>query len=67
MRGYLEKDTPNENLSARQDLTMPPDLRLPPPGTTAKGTIFMGTRGSTTGCSLPECSPYDDGGNSAWR
>ena len=35
MRSYLEKDTPTENLNARQDLTMPPDLRLPPPGTTA--------------------------------
>ena len=34
MRGYLEKETPNENIAARQDLTMPPDLRLPPPGTT---------------------------------
>lgn len=35
MRGYLEKETPNEQLNARQDLTMPPDLRLPPPGTTS--------------------------------
>ena len=35
MRGYLEKETPTQTLSARQDLTMPPDLRLPPPGTTA--------------------------------
>ena len=34
MRGYLEKETPNQTLNARQDLTMPPDLRLPPPGTT---------------------------------
>jgi len=34
MRGYLEKETPNEQLNARQDLTMPPDLRLPPPGST---------------------------------
>ena len=34
MRGYLEKDTPTQTLSARQDLTMPPDLRLPAPGTT---------------------------------
>ncbi|MEI7598747.1 MAG: hypothetical protein WCJ41_05425 [Aestuariivirga sp.] len=34
MRGYLEKEMPNESLNARQDLTMPPDLRLPPPGTT---------------------------------
>ena len=34
MRGYLEKETPAQTLSARQDLTMPPDLRLPPPGTT---------------------------------
>lgn len=35
MRNYLEKDTPTEQYSTRQDLTMPPDLRLPPPGTTA--------------------------------
>ncbi|WP_421695622.1 hypothetical protein [Aestuariivirga sp.] len=35
MRGYLEKDTPTEQVAVRQDLTMPPDLRLPPPGTTA--------------------------------
>lgn len=34
MRNYLEKDTPSEALNTRQDLTMPPDLRLPPPGTT---------------------------------
>ncbi|MCA3559692.1 MAG: hypothetical protein IOC82_01520 [Aestuariivirga sp.] len=34
MRSYLEKDTPAEALNARQDLTMPPDLRLPQPGTT---------------------------------
>ena len=34
MRGYLEKETPNESMTARQDLTMPPDLRLPQPGTT---------------------------------
>lgn len=35
MRGYLEKETPTTTLDARQDLTMPPDLRLPPPGTTS--------------------------------
>lgn len=35
MRSYLEKDTPTENIAVRQDLSMPPDLRLPPPGTTA--------------------------------
>lgn len=39
MRNYLERDTPNQTQAAaapmRQDLTMPPDLRLPPPGTTA--------------------------------
>ncbi|WP_146256044.1 hypothetical protein [Aestuariivirga litoralis] len=34
MRNYLEKETPTQTLNARQDLTMPPDLRLPPPGTT---------------------------------
>jgi hypothetical protein len=35
MRDYLERPTPGEAASVRQDLTMPPDLRLPPPGTTA--------------------------------
>ena len=35
MRNYLEKDTPAQNASVRNDLTMPPDLRLPQPGTTA--------------------------------
>lgn len=35
MRGYLEKETPAQPVNARQDLAMPPDLRLPPPGTTA--------------------------------
>ena len=35
MRSYLEKDTPTDTLAVRQDLTMPPDLRLPPPGTAA--------------------------------
>jgi hypothetical protein len=34
MRSYLEKDTPAQSVAMRQDLTMPPDLRLPPPGTT---------------------------------
>ena len=33
MRGYLEKETPNQVVNTRQDLAMPPDLRLPPPGT----------------------------------
>lgn len=33
MRGYLEKDTPVQQQAAvRQDLTMPPDLSLAPPG-----------------------------------
>ena len=38
MRNYLERDTPQQTAGAapmRQDLTMPPDLRLPEPGTTA--------------------------------
>jgi hypothetical protein len=34
MRDYLERDTPQQQAAVRQDLTMPPDLRLPPPGTT---------------------------------
>jgi hypothetical protein len=35
MRSYLEKETPAQSAAVRSDLTMPPDLRLPPPGTTA--------------------------------
>jgi hypothetical protein len=35
MRNYLEKETPNQNAAMRSDLSMPPDLRLPQPGTTA--------------------------------
>lgn len=35
MRNYLEKDTPVQSSAMRGDLTMPPDLRLPQPGTTA--------------------------------
>lgn len=37
MRNYLERETPTATGSVapiRQDLTMPPDLRLPEPGTT---------------------------------
>ena len=34
MRNYLEKETPAQTTSVRSDLTMPPDLRLPAPGTT---------------------------------
>jgi len=35
MRSWLEKDTPTQTTAVRGDLTMPPDLRLPQPGTTA--------------------------------
>jgi hypothetical protein len=37
MRSYLEKDTPEQQqqVGVRQDLTMPPDLSLAPPGTGA--------------------------------
>jgi hypothetical protein len=35
MRDYLEKDSPAQSPAMRGDLTMPPDLRLPQPGTTA--------------------------------
>ena len=37
MRGYLERDTPAQTTAVRQDLTMPPDLRLAPPGTAPAG------------------------------
>ena len=32
MRSYLEKDTPQQQAVVRPDLAMPPDLRLPEPG-----------------------------------
>ena len=35
MRGYLEHDTPEQTAAVRQDLSMPPDLKLPPPGSGA--------------------------------
>jgi pyruvate/2-oxoglutarate dehydrogenase complex dihydrolipoamide acyltransferase (E2) component len=35
MRSYLEKETPTQAVSVGQDLTMPPDLRLPPPSSAA--------------------------------
>ena len=35
MSSYLEKETPAQTAAVRSDLTMPPDLRLPQPGTTA--------------------------------
>jgi hypothetical protein len=35
MLDFYEKDTPNQQASIRQDLTMPPDLQLAPPGAAA--------------------------------
>ncbi|WP_373504338.1 hypothetical protein [Aestuariivirga sp.] len=32
MQSYLERGTPTQTAAVRQDLTMPPDLRLPAPG-----------------------------------
>lgn len=32
MLNFYEKDTPNQQAAVRQDLTMPPDLSLAPPG-----------------------------------
>jgi hypothetical protein len=32
MQSYLERGTPTQTAAMRQDLTMPPDLRLPEPG-----------------------------------
>ena len=48
MRDYLEKETPAQTTSVRQDLTMPPDLRLPPPGTTAPAPDTAALAGSSS-------------------
>ena len=32
MSNWLEKDTPTQTAAVSRDLTMPPDMRLPPPG-----------------------------------
>ena len=52
MRSYLEKDTPTQTAAVRQDLTMPPDLRLPPPGTTAPAPDPGAARAMTSSAAL---------------
>ncbi|WP_374331715.1 hypothetical protein [Aestuariivirga sp.] len=64
MRGYLEKETPTETLTARQDLTMPPDLRLPPPGTTTAppdpGVSSAPVANQTASLTAPPTAPVAD-------
>jgi hypothetical protein len=64
MRGYLEKETPTDNLTARQDLTMPPDLRLPPPGTTTAppdpGVSSAPVANQTASLTAPPTAPVED-------
>ena len=61
MRGYLEKETPTQTLNARQDLTMPPDLRLPPPGTTSAapdpGVASVPAAAQTASLTTPPTAP----------
>lgn len=61
MRNYLEKDTPTEQVATRQDLTMPPDLRLPPPGTTAPapdpGAAMAPVAAQTAALTEPPAAP----------
>ncbi len=61
MRNYLEKETPDQNLAVRQDLTMPPDLRLPPPGTTAPapdpGAAALSARSTASLTTPPSTAP----------
>lgn len=55
MRDMLERDTPEQQAAVRQDLTMPPDLRLPPPGSApaeaapAPATVTPGIYDSSSG------------------
>lgn len=59
MRSYLEKDTPTQTAAVRQDLTMPPDLRLPPPGTTAPAPDpgALATSNSSAALTVPPAEP----------
>lgn len=58
MRSYLEKDTPSQTTAMRGDLTMPPDLRLPQPGTTAPApdTSAMSNQAALTAPPPPEAA-----------
>jgi hypothetical protein len=51
MRDMLERDTPQQQAAVRQDLTMPPDLRLPPPGSgpAEPASVTPGVYDSTSG------------------
>ena len=55
MRNYLEKDTPTQSAAVRSDLTMPPDLRLPQPGTTAAGTRSRHVQFAGLACRTSAC------------
>ena len=40
MSNWLEKDTPTQTAAVGRDLTMPPDMRLPPPGSAPASTAY---------------------------
>jgi hypothetical protein len=54
MRNYLEKDTPAQSTAMRTDLTMPPDLRLPQPGTTAPAPDPGAALGNEAALTVPQ-------------
>jgi hypothetical protein len=55
MRDYLEHDTPQQQAAVRQDLSMPPDMRLPPPSSEPVETAAVSA----------EPNFYDDGSATA--
>jgi uncharacterized lipoprotein len=59
MRGYLERETPTQTAAVRQDLTMPPDLRLPPPGSApaAPETAAPATYDNSLDATAPVAQP----------
>ena len=57
MRGYLERDTPAQTTAVRQDLTMPPDLRLAPPGTAPAAPVAPAPAPTTTALMPPPRPP----------
>lgn len=57
MRNYLEKDTPAQTASMRQDLTIPPDLALPPPGTTTAAPDPAAYANETAALAAPAPAP----------
>ena len=59
MRNMLERgDPPEQQANVRQELTMPPDMRLPPPGSAPEPTAQEPAPTYSTGATTPGERPH---------